>query len=197
MKANPSTALAVALLVGQALIAACHGEYAAAHPLADPAVPDFSGAYSGLSEADAALQRLLRERPARASLSARLPQYPYMHASEIIRSKYQYVSFQGGEGILYLTQWAQDDLPSPVNNEELTLVFKGRTTNGRYYVEAQLPITHPSLPAGIDSTRTIVQDKNRRYLRTQESALDGFDDESFRPSLKVLRALINSLSVAD
>jgi hypothetical protein len=119
-----------------------------------------------------------------------------MHAAEVIRSKYQYVSFQGGEGILYLTQWAQDSLPSPVNNEELTLVFKGRTTDGKHYVEAQLPVTHPSLPRGIDYTGAITQDKGRRYLRVQEAALSRLADESFEPSLTDLKALISSISVS-
>ena len=61
---------------------------------------------------------------------------------------------------------------------------------------ARLAITHPSLPKGIDFTNVPKreQDKKRTYLRKDEQLLNSFTEESFRPSLKSLKALIASIT---
>ena len=169
--------------------------YVAAFPLSDKTVKNFRAAYPALSDAAAKLRTLLRNRPAALPVSKPIPDFPFVEAQQAIRSKYQYLRFASGNGVSFLTQYAQDAQPTPANNEELTLVFEGLTSDGKYFVTVRLPVTHPSLPRGIDSTDAIKRDKALRYLRRTEAALNRMPDESFVPSLRELKGLIASLSV--
>ena len=125
-----------------------------------------------------------------------IPDFPPNNASPSIVSRFQYLTFRSGSGILFLTQYSNEMQPNPVNNEELTLDFQGLTKDGNYYVAARIAITHPSLPKGIDFTDQIERDLPEfNYLKKEEKELEGFSEESFRPSLKSLKALLSSIDV--
>jgi hypothetical protein len=164
-------------------------------PLTDLSVKDFRKAYYSLAGAAARLQKILRERPGEFENRRHVPDIPANNAGPSILSKFQYLDFRSGSGLLFLTQYANEMQPNPVNNEELTLVFQGLTKDGKYYVAARVAITHPSLPRGIDFTDEIERDMQWHYLREEEKELDGFSEESFQPSLKSLKALLSSIHV--
>jgi hypothetical protein len=164
-------------------------------PLKDSSVKDFGEAYPSLNYAVVHLQKILRERPDKFEHRRDVPDIPANNAGPSILSRFQYLDFRSGSGILFLTQYSQEYEPNPVNNEELTLVFQGLTKDGRYYVAARLAITHPSLPRGIDFTDEIERDMQWRYLRKTEKKLEGFSEESFQPSLKSLKAMLSSIYV--
>jgi len=164
-------------------------------PLEDSSVNDFGEAYPTLYGAAVRLQTILRERPDEIESRRDVPDVPANNAGHSIVSRFQYLEFRSGSGILFLTQYSQEMEPNPVNNEELTLDFQGITKDGRYYVAARLAITHPSLPRGIDSTDDIVRDEQYDYLRRGEKELEGFSEESFQPSLRSLKALLSSIYV--
>jgi len=163
-------------------------------PLRDASVTDFAKSYPHIHEAAAKLRKLVARRPARFKFHDELFDLPFNNSSGIVQSKVQYLNFKTGKGVLFLTQYSQDALPTPINNEELTCNFQGLTDDGEYYIAARLAITHPSLPKGIDSTKTTSQDPKRNYLKRQERLLNSFADESFRPSLKSLKSLIASIT---
>lgn len=164
-------------------------------PLQDSSVNDFGEAYPDLRDAESNLRRLLRERPHEVENRRDLPDIPYNNASPSIVSRFQYLDFRSGSGLLFLTQYSQEMEPNPVNNEELTLSFQGITKDGRYYVAARLAVTHPSLPRGIDFTDNIERDSLYRYLREGEQVLEQLTEESFNPSLNALKALLSSIYV--
>jgi hypothetical protein len=164
-------------------------------PLKDSSVKDFGGAYPSLNSAAMNLQKILRERPDKLEHRRDVPDIPSINASPSIVSRFQYLDFRSGSGILFLTQYSNEMEPNPVNNEELTLDFQGLTKDGRYYIAARLAITHPSLPKGIDFTDDIERDRQGSYLRKGEKELEGFPEESFQPSLKSLKALLSSIYV--
>jgi hypothetical protein len=120
---------------------------------------------------------------------------PANNAGPSILSRFQYLDFRSGSGILFLTQYSQEIEPNPVNNEELTLSFQGITKDGRHYVAARLAITHPSLPRGIDFTAQIERDRQYRYLKKSERLLEEFGEDSFQPSLQRLKALLSSVDI--
>lgn len=169
--------------------------FVCALPLKDSSVKDFGAAYPDLNGAALQVQKLLRERPGRFKNRKDVPGIPYNNASPSILSRFQYLDFRSGSGILFLTQYSQEMRPNPVNNEELTLNFQGITKDGRYYIAARLAVTHPSLPRGIDFTGDIKRDQQDRYLRKAEKALEGLPDASFQPSLKSLKSLLSSIYV--
>jgi len=164
-------------------------------PLKDSSVKDFGGSYPSLNSAAKELHKILRERPDEFEHRRAVPDIPANNAGPSILSRFQYLDFRSGSGILFLTQYSQEHEPNPVNNEELTLVFQGLTKDGRYYVAARLAITHPSLPRGIDFTDKIERDMQWRYLRKTEKELEEFSEESFQPSLKSLKAMLSSIYV--
>jgi hypothetical protein len=164
-------------------------------PLEDSSVKDFDKAYYSLAHAAVRLQKILRERPYEFENNRHVPDIPANNAGPSILSKFQYLDFRSGSGLLFLTQYSQEYEPNPVNNEELTLVFQGLTKDGKYYVAARIAITHPSLPRGIDFTDEIERDMQWHYLSEEEKELEGFSEESFQPSLKSLKALLSSVYV--
>jgi hypothetical protein len=83
---------------------------------------------------------------------------------------------------------------SPTRSTHVDL--QGITDDGRYYVAARLAITHPSLPRGIDFTDNIVRDlSNYNYVKKKEKELDRFSEDSFWPSLKILKTLLSCIHV--
>jgi hypothetical protein len=169
--------------------------FVCAIPLEESSAKDFDEAYPGLSIAAVDLQKILRERPENFEDPREVPDIPAKNAGPSIFSRFQYLGFRSGSGILFLTQYSQEIEPNPVNNEELTLVFQGLTDDGRYYLAARLAINHPSLPRGIDFTDHIDRDSNSSYLTRAEAELEGVPEESFWPSLKSLKALLSSIYI--
>jgi len=163
-------------------------------PLSDASETDFAKSYPTINESASQLSRLLTNRPRKFRFYKDFTDLPYNNSSGAILSRVEYLPFKSGQGILYLTQYSQDILPSPVNNEELTCVFQGLSSDGKYFVAARFAITHPSLPKGIDFTDHIKTDKQRNYLRKAEQRLNSVSEESFSPSLKTLKSLIASIS---
>lgn len=77
--------------------------------------------------------------------SETLPLLPLFNAAQVLHTQVQMVEFQNGRGVRYVTFLSQGIVP--VNNYELIYTFQGLTEDGKYYVAAILPMTHPSLPA--------------------------------------------------
>jgi hypothetical protein len=169
--------------------------FVCAIPLEDASVGDFGRAYPTLHLAARSLRRMLRERPGKPERRRDVPDVPANNAGPSILSRFQYLDFRSGSGILFLTQYSQEIEPNPVNNEELTLSFQGITKDGRHYVAARLAITHPSLPRGIDFTAQIERDRQYRYLKKSERLLEEFGEDSFQPSLQRLKALLSSVDI--
>ena len=169
--------------------------FVCAMPLEDSSVEDFGEAYPSLDAAARDLEEILRERPEKFKSRREIPDIPDNNASPSILSRFQYLDFRSGSGILFLTQYSQEIEPNPLNNEELTFVFQGITEDRRHYVAARLAITHSSLPAGIDSTDHIVRDSDYSYLRIGETELEGLPEDSFQPSLGDLKDLVSSIHV--
>lgn len=141
------------------------------------------------------LQTLLQEQPAEAP--DQLPLLPIFNAGQVFHSNVEYLDFQNGRGVRFLTLLAQ--YPAPVNNNELFYAFQGLTSDGRYAVSMILPVNHPSLPASADALSTadleaIAQDYNT-YRNETSAALEAQPPDSFTPGLEQLDALVASLQI--
>jgi hypothetical protein len=164
-------------------------------PLTDASVANYAKSYPYIHEAATKLRRLLARHPPKLNFNKDLNDVPFNEASGSVQSKVQYLDFKTGKGVLFLTQYSQDVVATPLNNEELTCDFQGISNDGKYYVAARLAITHPSLPKGIDSTKPPPQNVNVAVYRSkQERLLNSFTDESFKPSLKSLKSMIASIT---
>jgi hypothetical protein len=141
------------------------------------------------------LQSLLRRAPERAEQP--YPFLPVWNAGQIMAAQYEYLDFQNGQGVRYLTQYGQ--AAWPINNQDLFYTFQGLTSDGKYYLSAVLPVTHPELPSDGDSfigeDYESFIDSYTGYLDGVEQELDDAASKSFEPSLSELDAMIETIVV--
>ena len=125
-----------------------------------------------------------------------LPFLPFWPAAQLFNANITFLDFQSGSGLRYLLMFGHEIYP--VDNQNLFYTFQGLTDDGRYYVSAILPITHPGLP---DSGFDIVDDwlafgENwETYLAETTSWLEMQPEDSFIPSLSDLDAMIASIQI--
>ncbi len=124
-----------------------------------------------------------------------LPFLPLFNAAQVMHAQVQYLDFKNGSGVRFLTQFDQAILP--INNYELIYTFQGLTNDGKYYIAAVLPVTHPDLPA----TNQVSQEQASQlsdfatYLSQTVAWLDQQPAGSFTPDLAALDALIQSIEI--
>ena len=145
------------------------------------------------------LKKILAGSP---SLRETLPRVPFFNAEMQIAANVQMVTFQSGDGVRHLTQYAQ--YLAPINNNELIYQFAGLTADEQYYISGILPITAPILaenekpdapvPTEGVSIPTDVGPNDAYYASITEK-LVSLDSDSYTPSLSTLDALIQSILV--
>jgi hypothetical protein len=135
-----------------------------------------------------------------------LPNVPFFNATQVFASNIQDVSFQNGEGVRFLAEYAQ--YFAPVNNHELVYHFQGFSADGEYYIVAILPITAPVLAETSDAGAVVppggvtypdIDDPNadiQGYYTSIADLLNNTPPEAFTPSISQLDALIQSMWVS-
>jgi hypothetical protein len=159
-------------------------------------VADLAAANERMGEAAADLRILLQSRQP----GDQIPYLPLLvSAKEILTARVDYLDFQGGSGVRFLTQSGNG--LAPVNNSALVYTFQGLTTDGKYYVSAVLPVTHPDLGADTspdeEMINAITADPGyyASYLAERTAWLNPQPAASFTPDLDKLDALIRSIAV--
>ncbi|MFT3891046.1 MAG: hypothetical protein QM730_05380 [Anaerolineales bacterium] len=134
-----------------------------------------------------------------------LPGVPFFNAAQVFASNVQPITFQNGDGVRFLTEYAQ--YAAPVNNHELFYHFQGFSSDGEYYIIAILPVTAPVLAetseagAAIPAGGIVLPDINdpnadwQGYYSAVTDLLNNTSPESFTPTLSQLDALIQSMNV--
>lgn len=133
------------------------------------------------------LEKLMQSRQAEESL----PFLPLINEKQAMHAQVEFLDFQNGSGVRYLTQF--DQSPHVVNNQELFYTFQGLTSDGQYYLAAVLPVTHPELPASAEQPADL-----NTYLNDLLDTVYWLDDQpasSFSPDLAKLDAMIQSIVV--
>lgn len=137
-------------------------------------------------------------------LPPNLPFLPLFNAGQMFHSNEQFITFQNGTGIRFLTQYGQDI--SPVNNHALFYTFQGMTSDGSYYVSAILPVNAPFLvefpspeyPTPPDGIPFDWEDWEhaQAYMDAVTQKLNATDPAVFTPPLTNLDAMMQSLIVS-
>jgi hypothetical protein len=125
-----------------------------------------------------------------------MPLLPLFNAGQMLHVQVQYLDFQTGQGVRYLTMLSQG--LNPINNYELIYSYQGLTNDGRYYVAVILPVHHADLPP--DSSVTSIEpatytDDYPAYLEDIVTMLNLQSADTFSPDLTALDAMISSLLV--
>jgi hypothetical protein len=134
------------------------------------------------------LRRLLGERPAIVSEDS-LPDYPPRNASHVFQLKLSYMDAAWGSALCYVTQFTQDSGSTPANNEELTYIVQGLSTDGQFYISADLSITHPKLPNQIQDIR----DRDTHNDASDRALLSKQSERSFTPALDKIRTWVSTV----
>ncbi len=123
-----------------------------------------------------------------------IPIPDFAGAAQFVGTQEEYVNFQNGRGVRYVSQWGQ--AAYPVGFPQLFYSFQGLSDDGLYYVHVVLSVDHPSLP---DAETVIVDnafyENFETYAAEMEALLDTQDPASFEPSLLLLDELVQSLMV--
>lgn len=141
------------------------------------------------------LQTLIASRP---ETPADLPFLPGWNAGPLFHSNIEYIDFQNGSGVRYLTQYGQAYWP--INNENTFYTFQGITSDGQYYIAAVLPATHPNLyqtgdEVGSDWEAFYNEDVWNDYINTTIMMLNEQPANSFTPNLDLLDEMFGSLII--
>lgn len=140
------------------------------------------------AQAVAGLQELLQSRqPGEA-----LPYLPLSNDRQALHARVAFLDFHNGSGVAYLTQLNQG--PVKINNTGLVYTFQGLTADGKFYLAAVLPVTHPELPAAAEVFAADLA-QFPAYLAETAAWLEQQPAASFTPDLAKLDALVQSILV--
>jgi hypothetical protein len=154
---------------------------------------DYEAASQTAAEQIATLRQLLSRRT--ETIVGSPPFLPPIRAKQIITAQIAYLDFQNGSGIRYLAQRGHGAVFTPINNSELFYTFQGLTDDGRYYVSAVFPVSHPDLPAGPAEIPQEFLEDQALYLDSAVQWLNEAEASSFWPDLAALDAVIASIEV--
>ena len=186
-------------------------DYPVPHPYGRPAVrvipvDTFPGTDTISDQLLAQLQAFLTQRPpleTQANIAAGeagkpgIPVLPAINAAQAFVTKPEYLDFANGTGVRFVTYYAQGiDL---ITNGRVFYAFQGLTSDGRYVVSAEFPLSAPVLPDDVDPSTIDVgalAQNYLTYLNEMTAALGALNADDYTPSLSVLDALIRSVRVS-
>lgn len=162
-------------------------------------VSEYAKVNEGAAQIISDLQTLLANPNAQTPQN--LPFLPLFNAGQVFHSNEQFIKFQNGVGIRFLTQFAQ--APYPANNQDLLYTFQGITSDNAYYVAAILPINIAFLPQdgnpesplpadGVPFDWNNFENVNAHFELVKQK-LNASDPNAFTPSLTSLDALMQSV----
>jgi hypothetical protein len=143
--------------------------------------------------------------PGAAIDPGQLPAVPFFNAQQAFAATIQVLSFQNGQGVRFVTEYAQ--YPVSGNNQDLFYEFQGLTSDGAYYIIAMFPITAPGLAESNDPAAAVpaggiaypgMNDPNADwagYYNAITALLNGASPEAYNPTLAQLDALIQSIRI--
>ncbi len=127
-----------------------------------------------------------------------LPVMDLLGAAQEFHAQYKVVSFADGSGIRFISQYAQ--FCSPINNHDMFLIFQGLTSDEQFYISAVLRISNPILPGTYETQPAGMSpdqpcDGFDPYIMDITNKLNAQPEASFLPSLTLLDALIQSITI--
>ena len=161
------------------------------------------GSVKGINSEINKLRKLLSQTT--VPQGGQIPYLPFVDATQTFRAHVKRIDFQGGKGILFLTQY--DIEPSLVNNEGLTYIFEGITNDGLYYVLAEFPIAAPGLADSFESTShegytvpsfpysPAAQKAYEQYVARVVRKLEELQPNQFDPDLLMLEQVVRTIRV--
>ena len=102
---------------------------------------EYAGINEGAARSIASLQAILYGSS--APIAGNLPAIASFNAGQLFAAQIQVIHFKNGSGVRFLTEYGQ--YFATANNVDLFYQFQGLTSDGKYYIIAILPVSHPLL----------------------------------------------------
>lgn len=128
-----------------------------------------------------------------------LPFLPWINMQQVFCSQPQILQFEGGQGVRYLTYFAQS--PEPALDYRITYTFQGLTDDGEFYISAEFPIATGIFPTEAPPCPKCGEADYNPFeewaaiLVEQHAQLNTLAADSFLPSLITLDDVIKSLQI--
>ena len=158
-----------------------------------PAV-EFAAMNEGAAAIIEELRTLLNDNNPR--FPDKLPHLPIFNAEQLFHAQDKKVDFGSGKGVRYITQYSQSFVQ--INNNELFYTFQGLTSDGKYYVAANLPIDTPlidTMTAPNFSDPNFTGEQYAIYLDGVARTLSSLAAAFYSPSIEVYDQLILSIVI--
>ncbi len=126
-----------------------------------------------------------------------IPFLPIWGAAQMMRSQVEYINFQNGRGVRFITQYGQ--AVAPINNKSAFYAFTGITDDGQYLISAVLPISHPLFyPDEMSEPEEgwdAFMNNYETYLTDIVNTINTQPPESFMPALGMLDAMMSTFLI--
>ncbi len=133
------------------------------------------------------------ENPTQQLNDESLPVY-HTNAAQLFASNRKVIHFQNGQGVRYITEFAQ--YPAPINNHDVFYYFSGLTDNKKFYITIFLPINTNQLPENAQIVKTPPSDMQQYYLNIT-TLLNNTQADAFNPNIDLLDTLISSINIIE
>jgi hypothetical protein len=164
---------------------------------------EYAALHEGASGSIARLQAILNGSA--TPTPENLPAIPSYNAAKLFAAQIKVIQFANGSGVRFLTEYAQYN--ASANNADLFYQFQGLTSDGKYYIIAVLPVSHPNLAHDEKPEATIPsggipfpgfdnQSGLEAYYPSVVNLLNNAAPDSYTPALTYLDALIQSITIA-
>lgn len=161
-------------------------------PIAESRDKKFTEDFPTVRQASDDLRTYLTRRSHAAG--EEVPFLPWGDVSQSFVGKRKILRFRNGRGVLFLTQYNQEQLP--VNNRSLVYTFQGLTDDNAWYVSAVFPVAASGLP---ETDEGGLDEKSSRdykaYLAGVTDRVEKLPVKSFTPSLLLLDNIVRSIKV--
>ena len=140
------------------------------------------------------LKQTLQRKP--KAIRGAVPFLPTLNAQQVFYSNLAYVPFANGEGVRFITAYAQD--VAPLTNNEIFYAFQGLTSDGKYLVSAIYPVAAEGLPLTFEETAAATNYEEfakgyEKYLTETTAQLNKLTPQQFVPDLTKLDSMLTSL----
>lgn len=130
--------------------------------------------------------------------NGRLPFLPPIPQTQSFFSHEASISFNGGQGVRFITEYSEASLP--ISNRNIIYTFQGLTNDGKYWVAITFPISSPILPDSYDTlpegyTEESLNQNYSFYAREVKDALEAQAPDSFSPTINRLDNLVQTIIV--
>jgi hypothetical protein len=126
-----------------------------------------------------------------------IPVFPPFNAQQVLNSQIKHVNFQNGDGVRFVTFFAQN--PAPVTNDGLFYTYQGLSADGKSYVTIFWPVRTDALPNTFQDANITNLDEwvkqYAQYVPETEAKLDALTPEAFTPNLTLLDGLAESVQL--